>query len=104
MYCHLELLKGGAGGRLGTTLCGGFREPVWGAGCPGGAGRGSRFPAQLAPISQRAVGLDLRIIQGQQEVGKRRQSKNSSWCRGLATQELGFLNICLSLASWAGVK
>lgn len=116
MYCHLELialsyLRVGleVGSELpcvvlGTTLYGGFRKPVWGTGCPRRSWERKLVPCTVGPYFPTRPRAGP-IIQGQQEVGKRRQSKNSSLCRGLATQGPGFLNILSpSLASWADVK
>ena len=95
MYCHLEIVAlshSGAGLEVGWRLpCVVVRrELVWGTGCPRRSWERKQIPCtQSAPVSQRGLGLDLRRIQEQQEVGKRRQSKNSSLYRGLATQELG---------------
>lgn len=73
---------------------GGWGLPVWWSAGVEGACVEHWMPEEElaeeadAPISQPGLGLVLRIIQGQQEVGKRRKSKNHSLCRGLVTPDL----------------
>lgn len=73
-------------GVLGVVVC---REPVWALDAEEELGGKADSCTQSAPISQLGLGLATRIIQKQQGAGKRRKSKNSCLCGGLAVLELG---------------
>lgn len=84
--------------------------PVWlpagnlceGKGCLRRSWQGKQIPwTPLGPISQRGLGLVLRIIQNSKRLAREEKSENKSLCRGLGTQELGLPDLHLS---WPGLR